>query len=54
MGPFLPSLIGAVITAILERRRRCPQCGRKQVVTFGRRLERVRCVRCGASIPPPR
>ncbi len=54
MGPFLPSLIGAIITAIVNRSRRCPSCGRKQTIPYSRRNERVRCARCGASIPPPR
>jgi ribosomal protein L40E len=32
--------------------RRCPKCGRKQVVPKEKLKTGVRCVRCGARVPP--
>lgn len=32
--------------------RRCPKCGRKQVVLKEKLMSEVKCARCGASVPP--
>lgn len=39
-------------TALEMLTRRCPKCGRKQVVPKERLKTEVKCVRCGARVPP--
>ncbi len=41
------------ISDALLRKRRCPKCGKEQVVPREKRRETVRCVKCGNEIPPP-
>jgi ribosomal protein S27E len=38
----------------LRRKRRCPKCGKEQVVPREKRRETVRCIACGADVPPPK
>jgi transcription elongation factor Elf1 len=46
--------LAAMIGAILGLKRRCPRCGRDQVVPKGNKHETVKCKFCGAEIPPKR
>jgi ribosomal protein S27E len=38
--------------AILDLTRKCPKCGREQVVPASRKNETIKCKICGADIPP--
>ncbi len=46
--------MAAIVGALLGLRRRCPRCGRDQLVPKGKKLETVKCKFCGAEIPPRR
>lgn len=47
-----PYFLAAIIEAVRNRKRECPQCGRTQVVPAERKDRTVRCKFCGAGIPP--
>ena len=40
------------LATALSLSRRCPACGKAQVVPRHKKGETVRCTRCGAPIPP--
>ena len=52
MNPIFQWIIAHTTADALARR--CPKCGRKQVVPKARATETVRCEKCGANIPPKR
>ncbi|MBK6316643.1 MAG: hypothetical protein IPF53_20745 [Blastocatellia bacterium] len=41
------------IADALLRKRRCPKCGKEQVVPRERTRDTVKCIKCEASVPPP-
>jgi hypothetical protein len=41
----------AVISTILALARKCPVCGRRQVVPLSRKGQSIPCRTCGAQIP---
>jgi transcription elongation factor Elf1 len=42
----------AIISTLLSLARKCPACGRRQVVPSSRKRQSVPCRNCGAQIPP--
>jgi ribosomal protein S27E len=48
MNPF----IAAVMGTLLHLKRKCPKCGREQVVKTNERHKTVTCKFCGTKIPP--
>jgi uncharacterized protein (DUF983 family) len=44
--------LAAVVGAILGLSRRCPRCGRDQIVPRSKKYETVACKFCGADTPP--
>lgn len=42
----------AIISTVLALARRCPACGRRQVVPSSRKRQSVACRNCGSRIPP--
>jgi transcription elongation factor Elf1 len=44
----------AILNTLMHSKRKCPKCGREQIVSKDKRGETVRCKHCGADIPPPR
>jgi ribosomal protein S27E len=53
MNPFAWIIAETVARTKLEMlTRRCPRCGRKQVVPEEKLTTEVKCARCGAGVPP--
>lgn len=46
------SFLAAIIGALRGLKRTCPGCGKVQLVPKSRKYDRVKCMRCGAEIPP--
>jgi ribosomal protein S27E len=46
--------VRAVISAVLHLKRKCPKCGREQVVPASDRHNTVPCKFCGEPVPPPK
>ena len=43
-----------VVSTLFRLKRTCPKCAESQIVAASKKMEKVRCKRCGADIPPPR
>jgi ribosomal protein S27E len=41
------------IADALLRKRRCPVCGKEQIVSRERSRETVKCIKCESLVPPP-
>jgi ribosomal protein S27E len=42
----------AAISAVFHLARKCPRCGRRQIVPRSKRAMIVKCKSCGADVPP--
>ena len=47
-----PYSITAIVSSILKLARKCPVCGKHQIVPKNQGNETVICKHCGALIPP--
>jgi ribosomal protein S27E len=52
MNPIFSWVIAHTVAETLARR--CPKCGRKQIVPKEKKNEAVPCQKCGETLPPKR
>ncbi len=45
-------IVWGILARVLHHKRRCPSCGRQQLVPQDKRDEEVTCKHCGKPIPP--
>lgn len=46
--------IYSALKSAFNRKRKCPECGKINIVKYEDKLKKIKCAKCGKEIPPPK